>query len=65
MGEGESLYAGQRRIPPPTVIPAQAGIQNPGRRGRVERAGAWIPACAGMTMRGAGFVVMGGIRDAG
>ena len=37
--------------PPPTVIPAQAGIQSPGCPRRVEMTGAWIPAFAGMTIR--------------
>ena len=41
----------------PTVIPAQAGIQNPGSPRRIARAGVWIPAFAGMTAGDAGWVV--------
>ena len=42
-------------IPPiPTVILAQAGIQNPGIRRAPVKPGAWIPAFAGMTV-GAGI----------
>ena len=40
-----------------TVIPAQAGIQNPGSPRRIARAGAWIPAFAGMTVGDAGWIV--------
>ena len=36
----------------PTVIPAQAGIQNPGSPRRGDSAGVWIPAFAGMTVGG-------------
>ena len=55
-GEGESYCA----APPPaatataapnTVIPAQAGIQNPGAPGVATGQG-WIPAFAGMTAGG-------------
>ena len=40
LGEGETLCAIQPHMKAanPTVIPAQAGIQNPGRRGRVRMA---------------------------
>ena len=52
-----------RRNPPtpsaPTVIPAQAGIQNPGLPRRGEMAGGWIPAFAGMTIEGAGMTIEG------
>jgi len=40
-------------IPVPlSVIPAQAGIQGGGTSDVAECAPSWIPACAGMTVRG-------------
>ena len=58
MGEGESLYASQRHIPPPnlivipapTVIPAKAGIHPPAFPQFGGQPGFWIPAYAGMTV---------------
>ena len=38
--------------PAPTVIPAQAGIQNPGYSRSGDGSGVWIPGKAGMTVWG-------------
>ena len=39
----------------PTVIPVQAGIQNPGSGRAMRWAGVWIPAFAGMTVEAPGI----------
>ena len=54
-GEGETpatanLDVISNRATRLTVIPAQAGIQNPGVSRRSDRPGVWIPAFAGMTV---------------
>ena len=51
-------------MPPPTVIPAQAGIQNPGGSG-VTMGRRWIPAFAGMTGWGAVIVALPGAGTPG